>query len=134
MLCVGWRNFWTGVSCFFKHSFTSFSYPLLMDGSCVADTLRNLGAIRLCLCTLWLRITLTTNQQEVPKSLLYHQMNLPRPTLNNFQVCRTTAASVCCCDCGSGEGGLSFFYGHGCCHHHSRSCCGFFSLITVLGG
>ncbi len=37
----------------------------------------------MCLCTLWLRITLTTNQQEVPKSLLHHQMNLPRPTLNN---------------------------------------------------
>ncbi len=133
-LCVGWRNFWTGVSCFFKHSFTSFSYPLLTDGSHVADTLRNSGAIRLCLCTSWLRITLTTNQQEVPKLLVHHQMNLPRPTLNNFQVCCTTADSVCCCDCSSGEGRLSFFYGRGRCRHRSRSCCGLFFLITVLGG
>ncbi len=119
---------------FFKHSFTSFFYPLLTDGSHVADTLRNSGAIRLCLSTSWLRITLTTNQQEVPKLLLHHQMNLPRPTLNNFQVCCMPADSVCCCDCGSGEGGLSFFYGRGRCRHCSHGCCGLFFLITVLRG
>ena len=133
-LRVGWRNFWTGVPCFFKHSFTSFSYPLLTDGSCVADTLRNLGAIQLCLCTLWLRIMLTTNQQEVPKLLLHHQMNLPWPTLNNFQVCCTTADSVCCCDCGSGEGGWSSFYGRGHRRHRSRGCRSLFFLFTILGG
>ncbi len=117
-----------------KHSFTSFSYPLLTDESRVADTLRNLGAIRLCLCTSWLRITLTTNQQKVPKPLLHHQMNLPWLTLNNFQVCCRTADSVCCCDCGGGEGGLSIFYGRGCCPHHSHGCCGLFFLITILEG
>ncbi len=134
LLCVGWRNFWTGVSCFFKHSFISFSYCLLTDGSRVADTLRNLGAIRLCLCTLWLRNMLTTNQQEIQKLLLHHQMNLPWLTLNNFQVCCTTADSVCCCDCGGGEGGLSIFYGRGHCRHCSHGCHGLFFLITVLGG
>jgi hypothetical protein len=54
---------------YFKHSFTSFSYPLLTDGSRVADTLRNLGAIQLCLCTSWLRMTLTTNQQDASQNI-----------------------------------------------------------------
>ncbi len=134
--CFAWAGGTSGQEflVFLKHSFSSFSYPLLTDGSCVADTLRNLGAIRLCLCTWWLRITLTTNQQEVPKTLLHHQMNLPWPMLNNFQVCCTTADSICCCDCGGGEGGLSIFYGRGGSCHRSRGCRGLFFLITVLGG
>ncbi len=75
-LCVGWRNFRTGVSCFSKTLFyfillaltrgrvtccwhpKEFGYPFSVGG------LSNEGAIVHIPC--WLRITLTTNRQ-VPK-------------------------------------------------------------------
>jgi hypothetical protein len=45
-----------------------------------------------------------------------------------------TADSVCCRDCGGGEGGLPILYGRGHCRHRSRGCRGLFLLITAVGG